>query len=70
MPTAKFRGKRSSWYAIDDLIARGYGIVTAYAGDFDPDWPDKFRNGVHGLLDDHTQRNGTAGAPSLLGPGA
>lgn len=55
-PAEAFRGARGDSYPVPGILARGYGLVTAYAGDIDPDFDDGFKNGAHGLLDAPGQR--------------
>lgn len=55
-PAEAFRGARGDSYPVPGILARGYGVVTAYAGDVDPDFDDGFKNGAHGLLDAPGQR--------------
>jgi len=48
--TEASRGLHAGRWPIELVLSRGYALLTAYAGDIDPDYDDGFRNGVHGLL--------------------
>ncbi len=50
--TEAARGVASDRWPAELIVSAGYALATAYYGDIDPDYHDRFRNGMHALYDD------------------
>lgn len=59
-PTPEGRGALSHRWPVDSLLAHGYALITAYAGDFFPDHPDGLQNSVYQLSKPSSSSSGGA----------
>lgn len=48
--TEKGRADQASRWQLDYLITQGFAVATAYYGDFEPDQPEGWKDGVRGIL--------------------
>lgn len=48
--TETSRGKDAGKWAVNEIIQRGYGLVTAYYGDLEPDYPEGWKTGIRATL--------------------
>ena len=55
------RGIASSRWDIKQILSKGYGLITAYYGEIDPDFDDGFKNGIHGLLNPNRKQKPNSG---------
>ncbi|WP_375582562.1 acetylxylan esterase [Cyclobacterium xiamenense] len=56
------RGKRIPNWPYEAILSRGYGLVSLYYGEVDPDFDDGFRNGVHALYPEEARNEASWGS--------
>lgn len=49
------RGKKASRWPVSQIVERGYGLATVYCGDFAPDDPEHWRDGVARIWGDEPE---------------
>ncbi len=55
------RGSASSRWDVRQILSNGYGLITAYYGEIDPDFDDGFKNGVHKFLNSNWKQKPNSG---------
>lgn len=60
--TEETRGKQASRWSYDKIIAEGFAVATAYYGDFEPDHPEGWKNGIRSIL---SEQKGTGKVTSF-----
>ncbi len=64
--TEASRGVRAYRWPVEYILDRGYGLAAIYAGDFDPDRPDHWQDGVHPLFYKEGQQRPAGGEWATL----
>lgn len=57
VPTAAGRGIHKDMWQVDQVLARGYGLVTAGYGEVEPDAPGRWKEGPRGLAAEPGERD-------------
>src|SRR3546814_18614814 len=61
------RGMRVRRWPVEEILARGYGVATAWYGDIQPELPDTFKEGVNQLFFKPGQRKPDPGEWGAIG---
>ena len=69
--TEESRGRAATQWQVERILARGYGLATAYYGDIEPDFDGGMEHGVRKMFlrEDQKEPGRTNGEPSERGHG-